>query len=412
MSNLVTKLTRNQLAEFLPNARAVRAFEQLLAQIAEINPDELITVKDVAQAAALEAGTGTSKAQSALDEIARLAAAVELVAAMPPAPQNNSIATDYIDLPENGPHVTQERRIQWNANDGTLDVGLYNGVVLQTGQELHYYAKNTSGGTISNGSPVMFTGAVGASGKLTFGPAIADGSVPASYMMGVATQDVANNAFGYVTSFGLVRGINTTGTPYGETWADGDLLYFSPTTPGGWTNVQPSAPAISVPVAVVVHAGGGASGSIFVRMENGQKLTELQDVLVTSLAGGDMLQYNATAQRWENTKTPLVSAPTPAAVSAAATLTNADLLTRIISTTGATYTITMPLGTTLETLVSWPAVDLGYDFTVINTATGTITMAVNTGVTSLGSLTIATGTSAQFRIRRTAANTFILYRLS
>ena len=38
-------------------------------------------------------------------------------------------------------------------------------------------------------------------------------------------------------------------------------------------------------------------------------------------------------------------------------------------------------------------------------------MAANTGVTTLGGLTIATGTSAQFRIRRTAANTFVLYRL-
>ena len=46
-----------------------------------------------------------------------------------------------------------------------------------------------------------------------------------------------------------------------------------------------------------------------------------------------------------------------------------------------------------------------------DTATGTITMAVNTGVTSVGTLTVATGVSAQFRIRRTATNTFVLYRL-
>jgi len=66
----------------------------------------------------------------------------------------------------------------------------------------------------------------------------------------------------------------------------------------------------------------------------------------------------------------------------------------------------------LETLIGWSKVDIGFDFSVINTASGTITMAVNTGVTSLGSLTIATGSSARFRIRRTAANTFIMYRIS
>jgi hypothetical protein len=105
-------------------------------------------------------------------------------------------------------------------------------------------------------------------------------------------------------------------------------------------------------------------------------------------------------------------APAPAAISAAATLTNANIQGQIISATGTTYTITMPLGTTLETLVTaWAAVNVAYDFFVINTASGTVTMAVNTGVTSLGALTIAAATSAHFRIRRTAANTFVLYRL-
>jgi hypothetical protein len=104
-------------------------------------------------------------------------------------------------------------------------------------------------------------------------------------------------------------------------------------------------------------------------------------------------------------------APAPTGIAAAATLTNADIQGQIISATGTTYTITMPLGTTMETLVTWSTTNIAYDFFVINTATGIITMAVNTGVTSLGALTIAIGASAQFRIRRTAANTFVLYRL-
>jgi hypothetical protein len=64
------------------------------------------------------------------------------------------------------------------------------------------------------------------------------------------------------------------------------------------------------------------------------------------------------------------------------------------------------------TLAPWAATNIGYDFYVINTASGTVTFNGTTGVTTLGSLTVATGTSAQFRIRRTAANTFVLYRLS
>jgi hypothetical protein len=104
-------------------------------------------------------------------------------------------------------------------------------------------------------------------------------------------------------------------------------------------------------------------------------------------------------------------APAPTGIAAATTLTNANIQGQIISATGTTYTITMPLGSTMETLATWATTNIAYDFFVINTATGVITMAVNTNVTSLGTLTIATGVSAHFRIRRTAANTFVLYRL-
>ena len=111
----------------------------------------------------------------------------------------------------------------------------------------------------------------------------------------------------------------------------------------------------------------------------------------------------------------VVWAPAPASISAAATLTNANIQSQIIVTTGASpFTLTMPLGTTLETLISWSTTNLGYDFTIINTASDDITVAVNTGVTAVGLLVIPSfgNTSAQFRIRRTAANTFVLYRLS
>ena len=106
-------------------------------------------------------------------------------------------------------------------------------------------------------------------------------------------------------------------------------------------------------------------------------------------------------------------APAPTAKSTTATLTVAELQTGIISTTGTTYTVTMPTGTAIDAgFTGVPATGIGFDFYVVNTASGTITMAVNTGVTSLGTLTVATGVSAHFRLRRTAANTYVLYRLS
>ena len=108
----------------------------------------------------------------------------------------------------------------------------------------------------------------------------------------------------------------------------------------------------------------------------------------------------------------VVYCPTPTTISAAGTLTNADIQAQIINTTGTTYTLTMPLGTTLETLIPWSSVNLGYDFYVLNTASGTVTMAANTGVTIVGRTTVLTNIAGQFRIRRTAANTFIVYRIN
>lgn len=148
-----------------------------------------------------------------------------------------------------------------------------------------------------------------------------------------------------------------------------------------------------------INTNGGTAVNMLFKIGNGAVATEA--MRLDSL-GNFIVSRNAI----------VVYQPGTADFSAAATLTNANIQNRIISATGTTYTITMPLGTTLETLISWTAVNLGYDFTVINTATGIITIAINTGVTSLGLLTIAAATSAQFRIRRTAADTFILYRLA
>jgi hypothetical protein len=107
----------------------------------------------------------------------------------------------------------------------------------------------------------------------------------------------------------------------------------------------------------------------------------------------------------------VVYAPAPASFSGLATLTNANLQTQIIVTTGTNFTLTMPLGSDLDTLITWAGVDLGYDFSLINTASGTITLAASTGVSIVGRATVLTVVTGRFRIRRTAASTYIVYRI-
>jgi hypothetical protein len=123
-------------------------------------------------------------------------------------------------------------QIAWNVEDGTINIGMgYDAVTQQVGLEQYFRIKASA--AITNGQCVMFTGSVGASGVLTGAPAT--GVTNPQYIMGVATMDIALNGFGYITSFGLVRGINTTGSSVGETWADGDILYYNPAYTGGLT---------------------------------------------------------------------------------------------------------------------------------------------------------------------------------
>jgi 2-methylaconitate cis-trans-isomerase PrpF len=104
--------------------------------------------------------------------------------------------------------------------------------------------------------------------------------------------------------------------------------------------------------------------------------------------------------------------PAPTIKSGAATLTAAEVAVGVVNTTGTTYTITLPTGTELDTYFAPSSTNVGFDFYIINTASGTVTVTVGaSGMTSLGTLTVSTAASAHFRLRRTAANTYVLYRI-
>ena len=108
--------------------------------------------------------------------------------------------------------------------------------------------------------------------------------------------------------------------------------------------------------------------------------------------------------------------PTPTALSATATLTIAQLLTGIVTTSGTVaITLTLPTGTLTDAGVAVPALPINgyFDWSWINTGTSaaTGTLAAATGHTIIGAATLAISTSAGFRTRKIAANTFTTYRL-
>lgn len=105
--------------------------------------------------------------------------------------------------------------------------------------------------------------------------------------------------------------------------------------------------------------------------------------------------------------------PAQTSKAAAATLTIAELLTGIVQYTGAAANLTLPTGTAIEGGVpaTFP-VNMSFDVSVINTGSGAATIVTNTGLTLVGSMVVTNGTSAMFRVRKTATNTYTVYRIS
>lgn len=102
----------------------------------------------------------------------------------------------------------------------------------------------------------------------------------------------------------------------------------------------------------------------------------------------------------------------PVAVNATATLTIAQLLSGIItSTTAAAVTGTLPTGT-LSDAAGETEIGEGFEWAVINTGgTNAFTVQAGTDHTLVGSGAVAANTSGRFVTRKTAANTFVTYRV-
>ena len=188
----------------------------------------------------------------------------------------------------------QPGRLYWDNTEGNQTLSLCmagSNAIQQIGEEVFYRIKASA--AITEGQVVMFTGTLGASGVLTGAPATGLTAETASYIMGIATENIANNAFGYVTQFGLIRGINTTGG--GEAWVDGQILYYNPAVAGGLTKTVPTAPNAKIQVCAVVYASGGGAGSVFVRPTFGGALGQFEgDVQVTTPSGGNILTYDGS----------------------------------------------------------------------------------------------------------------------
>lgn len=83
----------------------------------------------------------------------------------------------------------------------------------------------------------------------------------------------------------------------------------------------------------------------------------------------------------------------------------------VTSTTGAAVAGTLPAGSVMD-LDAQMSIGDSFDWSVINTGGNTFTVTAATGHTIVGVAAVVTVTSGLFRTRKTAADTFITYRLS
>lgn len=143
--------------------------------------------------------------------------------------------------------------VTWNADEHTIDIAnTY--VTIQAGQEVGTLVRNNTASTIPDGTVVMETGSLGASGRLTVAPY--DGVASGGKILGVVTQDIPVSADGFATFFGKIRGLNTSA------WLAGDELWVNGS---GLTNVKPTDGLImSIGFVVSSHT---TQGTIFIRRQ-------------------------------------------------------------------------------------------------------------------------------------------------
>lgn len=131
---------------------------------------------------------------------------------------------------------------------------------------------------------------------------------------------------------------------------------------------------------------------------------------------GDETYYEigtAPTVQWVNLSSGNIPSAAAQAVNTSATLTVANLLGQVItSSTAAAVTGTLMTGTVLDAGTSFNVGDW-FEFSIINTGgANAFTVSTATGWTLVGSMTVALSTSGRFRVLKTAANTFTMYRMA
>ena len=142
----------------------------------------------------------------------------------------SGLTVNYIDF-DTTPNVPAPTggTVYFDSNENALSykpITPSNDVTVNLGQESLIRIYNNLGFQINNGQALHVTGAT--LGVPTVSLAVGTGGDSVQFQIsGIATHDIPDSSFGFMTVFGIVRDINLTGFTVGE------QIYLSQTVPGG-----------------------------------------------------------------------------------------------------------------------------------------------------------------------------------
>jgi len=207
---------------------------------------------------------------------------------------------DWIDFNQNATVPTANGRISWDSGTGTLNIGVGDSTTatidLQVGQEEIVRVYNSEATTLTKGTVVYVSGSQG--NRPAVKRAIATNDGYSVTTLGIVAADITSGAQGYVTTFGIISNLDTTG------YSGGTAIWLSPISAGTFTSIKPIAPDHTVLLGYVVRVDNNV-GSVFVNISNGWEIDELHDVRISGSTVGDLLvksSYNGSPV-WVNSKT-------------------------------------------------------------------------------------------------------------
>mgnify|MGYP001813883970 CR=1 FL=1 len=317
----------------------------------------------------------------------------------------------------------QEGRIFYDLDNHALAV--YNDeadITLQVGQEQYLRVRNNTTGTILNGEAVRIIGSQGT--QPIIDKAIATNDIDAQ-AIGLATHDIEQNSFGYITTYGIVNNLDTSA------FNSGQEIFLSYAISGGLTGVSPIAPNFKLSMGHVLRShpnvgnilvkpstpklGGGdvkslgnfqESGIAFIDLVAGSNAAIISSNTGLSYdSGNQILQVDAGGVRFPDGLTQKNAWPAAVVEDATTSITlscSSHANKHLRTTSASAVTITIPSGL---------GCDANSIFTFEQAGAGGVGISGAPGVT-LNSFNSATGIEGQYAVahlKQVATNTYTLY---